>query len=481
MTSRSTLRRVLGTGLAAALVLVACGGDDGGGGGSGGEGDGQAAGPTSVESSLCPVEALESATGPVDVTFWHAMTAANEETLGELVDDYNSSQDRVRVDLVFSGNYDDTRDKYVTALRGGDLPDLVQLEETAIQLMIDSESAVPAQACVDAEGYDTSDFVPRVLAEFSVEDVLWPMPFNVSNPVLFYNRKAFENAGLDPDEAPTTLDEVMEVSQTIVDAGATEYGIALELSAWYVEQWLNMAGQTVVDNENGRAGRATAATLDNESTLAAMTWVKEMVESGLAVSVGRNPSGADHLLAVGAGQAAMTIGTSAALGSVYDVLAGGDFPNVEPGVAPFPALEAGGTGGVAAGGAALWIVNRSPDAEQAGAWDFVKWLDEPEQQARWHVGTGYIPIRLSAAEMPEVTDVWSERPGFRVAFEQLNAEGEPPGGAGPVVGGYDELRESLQSAMERLIAGEEPQPVLTQAQSQADAAIEDYNQRTGND
>src|SRR5918997_816150 len=119
MTSRSTLRRLLGAGLAAALVLGACGGDDGGGGGSGGDGDGQAAGPDSVEPSLCPVDALDSATGPVEVTFWHAMTAANEETLGELVDDYNSSQEQVNVDLVFSGNYDDTRDKYVTALRGG--------------------------------------------------------------------------------------------------------------------------------------------------------------------------------------------------------------------------------------------------------------------------------------------------------------------------------------------------------------------------
>jgi sn-glycerol 3-phosphate transport system substrate-binding protein len=482
MTSRPTFTRMAAAGLAAVLVLGACGGgDDGGGGGGGGDGDGQAAGPDEVDPSLCPVDALESASGPVKITFWHAMTAANEETLTELVDDYNASQDEVDVELVFSGSYDDTRDKYVTALRGGDLPDVVQLEETAIQLMIDSQSAVPAQACVDAEGYDTSDFVPRVLGEFSVEDVLWPMPFNVSNPVLFYNRKAFEAAGLDPDDPPATLDELTETSRTIVDSGAADYGMAVELSAWYVEQWLNIAGQSVVDNDNGRSGRATAATLDNDPALEALTWVKDMVDDGLAVSVGRNSSGADHLLAVGSGQAAMTIGTSAALGSVYDVLAGGDFPNVEPGVGPFPSLAADGPGGVAAGGAALWIVNRSTDEEQAAAWDFVKWLDEPEQQARWHVGTGYIPIRQSAAEMTEVTDLWAERPGFRVAYEQLTAEGDPPGGAGPVVGGYDDVREAIQSGLERMIAGSDPASVLSQIQSEADAAIEDYNQRTGND
>lgn len=481
MTSRLRWRRLTAAGLVAVLVLGACGGDDGGCGGGAGTGDGQAAGPDEVDPSLCPVDALASASGPVDVTFWHAMTAANEETLAELVDDYNASQDKVDVELVFSGSYDDTRDKYVTALRGGDLPDVVQLEETAIQLMIDSQSAVPAQACVEADGYDTSDFLPRVLAEFSVEDVLWPMPFNVSNPVLFYNRKAFEAAGLDPDAPPATLEELAEASQTIVDAGAAQYGMALELSAWYVEQWLNIGGQTVVDNENGRAGRATAATLDNETTLDALTWVKDMVDDQLAVSVGRNTSGADHLLAVGTGQAAMTIGTSAALGSVYDVLAGGDFPNVEPGVAAFPSLAADSQGGVAAGGAALWIVNRSSDEEQAATWDFLKWLDEPEQQARWHVGTGYIPIRQSAADLPEVTELWAERPGFQVAYEQLTAGGDPPGGAGPVIGGYDDVREALQSGLERLVAGSEPDAVLSQIQSEAGAAIEDYNQRTGND
>lgn len=484
MTHRGNRRRLAAAGLAAVLVLGACGGDDGGGGGGGGgeAGGGDPAGPSEVDPAQCPVDALDSATSPVSVTFWHAMTAANEETLTELVDDYNASQDRVEVDPVFSGNYDDTRDKYVTALRGGDLPDLVQLEETSMQLMIDSESVVPAQACVDADDYDMSDFVPRVLSEFQVEGVLWPMPFNVSNPVLFYNRKAFEAAGLDPDDPPTDLDGIREASQTIVDAGGANHGMAIELSAWYLEQWLSMSGQTVVDNDNGRSGRAGAATLDNEATLEVLTWVRDMVDSGLAVSVGRNPSGADHLLAVGTGDAAMTIGTSAALGSVYDVLAGGDFPNVEPGVAPFPGLSAEGTGGVAAGGAALWIVNRSPEEEQAAAWDFVKWLDEPEQQARWHVGTGYIPIRQSAAERPEVTDLWQERPGFRVAFEQLTSGGEPPGGAGPVIGAYDDVREAVQSGMERLVAGTgEPQAVLDQIQSEADAAIEDYNQRTGND
>ena len=47
-----------------------------------------------------------------------------------------------------------------------------------------------------------------MLDRYTVDKVLWPMPFNMSSPVLFYNKKAFRAAGLDPEKPPTTLDEV---------------------------------------------------------------------------------------------------------------------------------------------------------------------------------------------------------------------------------------------------------------------------------
>ena len=164
-----------------ALVAAACGGgDDGGGGGSSEGAQGRDA---EVDASLCPTDALEAATEPVQIEFWHAMTASNEETLNEMVADYNASQDAVEVTAVFTGSYDETLDRYLTGLRSGELPQIAQLEETTLQTMIDSGSTVPAAACVAASDYDTSDILPSVLAEFEVEGTLWPMPFNVSNPV----------------------------------------------------------------------------------------------------------------------------------------------------------------------------------------------------------------------------------------------------------------------------------------------------------
>jgi len=459
-----------------ALVAAACGGgDDGGGGGSG---EGARGREAEVDPSLCPVDALESAEGPVEIEFWHAMTASNEETLEAMVQDYNRSQDQVQVRTVFTGSYDETLDRYLNGLQSGELPNLVQLEETTLQTMIDSGSTVPAASCVEASGYDTSDLLPAVLAEFEVEGTLWPVPFNVSNPVFYYDRNDFEAAGLDPDTPPATLAEMQEMGQAIVDAGAAEHAMSLEVQPWYPEQWSSMAGQELVDNTNGRDARAEAATVDNEVMLEIFQWVRDMVDADLVFNVGRNPSGADHFFALANGDAAFTIGTSGALGSVYDALDSGTVEtDVSIGVGPLPGPEAGGP--TSAGGAALWTVANGAEPEQiAATWDFSQWLLDPAQQARWHVNTGYIPISFAASEDAEVQALWEERPGFQVAYEQLADDNLPPGGGGPVIGGYVEFRNALEEAIEALVIDDaDPQEALTEFQAAADAAIAAYNDR----
>lgn len=454
-----------------ALVLAACGG-----GGDGDEAGGERGGDGGVaEAERCPVDALDEATSPVPITFWHGMGGANGEALDALVRDYNASQDEVRVTLSFQGTYDETSDKYVTAVRGDDLPNIVQLEETRIQLMIDSKSVVPAQACADAAGYDFSNHLPVVLDQFTVDDVLWPMPFNVSNPILFYNTRAFEKAGLDPDDPPETFDEIIEASRTIKETGAARNGFAIELSPWYVEQWFAMAGEHVVDNDNGRAGRASEATLEKPIGIAVYEFLKGLVDEGLALNTGRNPSGQDHLVALGTGDAAMTIGTSAAIGGILDVLATGQFPDVGFGASRLPGPE--GDGGVLVGGAALYLVEKGSSPEEiAASWDFVRWLNEPEQLATWHAGTGYIPIRTDAVELPAVQELWAERPQFRVPFDQLVEAGAPFGG--PVIGNYKDFREAIVTSLERMmLQGQEPAAALAQAQSEATGAIQRYNER----
>jgi sn-glycerol 3-phosphate transport system substrate-binding protein len=312
---------------------------------------------------------------------------------------------------------------------------------------------------------------------YSVNDTLWPMPFNVSNPVLYYNKAAFRNVGLDPEKPPGTFEELRAASQRIVDSsGGKQAGLALKIDAWYFEHWTAGAGQTYVNNGNGREARATEVTFDQKTGPEIFDFLSSMIKDRLAIST---PHGQiDHYLAVANENAAMTIESSAGLGTVTQLLGSGMFPNVELGVGPMPGLR--GTGGVLVGGAALYIMKRSSPAEQEAAWRFARFLNEPDVQAEWSAGTGYVPIRKSATTREVITKRWAEVPGFKVAYDQLVQGKESVATAGPVIGDYQGTRDAVIKAIESMFkSGTAPDTALKQAAKDSNEAIEEYNTRIG--
>ncbi|MBK9180163.1 MAG: ABC transporter substrate-binding protein [Acidimicrobiales bacterium] len=472
---------ILGVLLPLTLVAAACSGDDDDGGGSSGTETTEGGGGDSALPE-CPVDALESASGPVSIDFWWGVPGGEvSTTIQALVDRYNAAQDTVQVNLVLNNSYDENLDKY-RAASPGDRPEIIQLEDTATQLMIDSQTTLPVQSCIEASGYDTSDYLPRLLAYYTVEDVMWPMVYNVSNPILYYNKLVFERAGLDPDVAPTTFDELRQMSQQIVDSGAASYGLSFGITPWeWVEQQFAISGELYVNEENGRAARATEALFDNELGVGVVQWLNDMVDDGLAINVGLNVNGQDNLLKLVDQQepSAMTINTTAALATVFSV-AESTYPDtVKVGIAPLPAY---GTvdGGVMVGGGALWMVADKSAEEIAASWDFIQWLNDPVNHADFSVGTGYIPIRESEIEEPVIQEAWGARPEFRVAYDQLVEGALNPGSAGPVIGPYRQIRDAMQQNLERVFAGQmTPEEMMAATKAQADTDLADYARRTG--
>ena len=201
--------------------------------------------PTTTAAPLdtlpdCPTDALADASGPVELTFWHGMSGPLADELGKLTDAYNAGQSKVHVSLI-QGTYEQTIDKYLQSGQAS-RPDLVQMPEYMVQTMVDTRSVVPVDACIKSSGLDTGAFLPTVLDAWATQGVRWGMPFNISNPVLFYNKKMFAAAGLDPDKPPVSLDDLRADSEAIVKSGAAKYGLALDSGfdsggGWYIEQW----------------------------------------------------------------------------------------------------------------------------------------------------------------------------------------------------------------------------------------------------
>jgi sn-glycerol 3-phosphate transport system substrate-binding protein len=455
-------------GIVAALAVVAAacggGGSDAGGGGSAG----------------CPVDALADVRGETEITFWHVATGNNEVVLEQLVDAFEAENPDIDVKLVAQGSYPELLQKYKSGLSTGDQPDVAQMEDTTIQTLIDSDSTVPLQACVDADDYSLADFVPRAIAFYTTEDVLRSMPWNVSNPVLFYNRNAFRRAGLDPDDPPATFEEIEEYSRRIVETGASAHGMALHVEPYVNEYLYAKSGQMYVNNGNGRKARATEALLDNETGLTIWSWWKDMVDSGLALSTGAQPNTFDHVYAVGNNLAAMTFEASGVIGPAAAVIASGQFRDVEIGVGPLPATEPGG--GVPVGDGSLWMPKSSSPAEKAAVWQLVKFLSEPAQQAALSVGSqgGYVPIRRSAVDDPALRALWAEKPYLKVPYDQLLSGPTNDVTAGSVIGDYQGVRDAVRDGMARMLAsGLSPEDALARTEAAATDAIQAYNERVG--
>ncbi len=438
-------------------------------------------GAGAANSTKCPLSALKSAKGkPVEITMWHSMARANEATLQKLVDQFNSSQSDVKVNLVNQIDYVQTFNKYKAGLSTGDLPDIVQLQESDQQQMIDTQTVVPAGVCAKADHYSFSDFLPRVISYFTVEGTQYAMPFNTSGPVLYYNKKAFTAAGLDPNSPPKTLADVRAAAEKL-KANGVEAPLGLKTEPGYFEHWRGLADKLYVNNSNGRKARATKAVYNDATGRQIYTWLSGMVKDGLATTNPDLGTGAfDNLLGIQSGTHAMAFETSAALGTISAVLSGGTVTNVELGVGPFPAPTANARGAVGVSGGELFMVNKSSAAKQAAAWKFLKFLDQPESLTTWAIGTGYLPIRKASATSSEMQQYWTQNPAYKVAYDQLASGPTTVATSGSVIGNYTGARDAMRDAENSMfLTGTDPKTALANAAKNATAAIDDYNSKLG--
>jgi sn-glycerol 3-phosphate transport system substrate-binding protein len=153
------------------------------------------------------------------------------------------------------------------------------------------------------------------------------------------------------------------------------------------------------------------------------------------------------------------------------------------GTAFIPHSDSSERNGVVIGGAALWLMDSGDDAQNAAAWQFMKFMAAPEQQISWHTGSGYFPVRVDLQDNAELNTFWDENPNFRTAIEQLGttqttlADGSPNyavlgGRSGP----SPAIRQIIVETYSRVLDdGLSPQEALDEAAAKANEELENYN------
>jgi sn-glycerol 3-phosphate transport system substrate-binding protein len=432
-----------------------------------------ASGGSSGSNSSAPASGVLNGSGPVTVTFWHAMKGANADALNTLVAKFNAAHSgKITVKATFQGSYDDTVTKYKAAVQAKQTPSLVQVYDIGSGFLADSGQAIPVQSFADVDHYDLGDLQPAIKGYYSRNSQLQSMPFNSSVPVLYINQTAFTKAGLDPSRPPTTLDEIRTDAQKLKASGAVKYPFNAAIYGWYFEQLTAEAGKTYCDNDNGRIKRADAVTFDDPEQIQFLAWWKGMLADGLATNTGRNTD--DAQAAFKSGTVGMGFESTGALGG-YLKAAGSKF---QIATAPFPKVQSSDTGGPIIGGASLWIDGPGHSAaEQRASWEFVKFLVQPDNAAFWHTNTGYFPVSKAALDDPTDKAWVAKKPQFQTAIDELQASPHTVATQGCLLGSLPQVRALVETAIESVLtSGKDPKAALDEAAAQAKTLIEKYNQ-----
>lgn len=323
---------------------------------------------------------------PVEIEFWHAMTGSLETWLEDATAKFNAEHENITVKLVNQGSYGDLSQKLLAAAKAKTSPTIAQAyaewmtdynkNNLLVDLapMINGENGFPAD-----QGYEDISEVFRNDNTFG--DKILGLPFNKSSRVLFYNKTYFEENGLTP---PTTWDELAAAAKTLtkeidgkkVTGMGFENGMGSELS-----MWIEQAGGDFVDEQEAKV------LFNTEAGLNALTFINNMLKDGTARMAGEDGYMSGPFTR---GDVAMYIGSSAGISFVA-----ADAGDMQWSTTPLP------KGVVQAApfqGTNITMFANSTEAEQAGAFEYMKYLITPENTVDWAKTTGYLPVRESAQQ-----------------------------------------------------------------------------------
>ena len=417
--------------------------------------------------SLLLLGASTLASAKEKIIFWHAMGGNFQPTLNKIVEEYNKSQDKVEVEALYQGSYQEALNKFKSVQGTDKVPALIQLNEISTEYMYNSGAITPMQEFVKKDNYDLTKLEDTLINYYTINGTLYSMPFNSSASILLYNKDAFKEVGLDPEKAPKSYKELAEAAKKLTK-GTERYGFAMIMDAWFIEQLLANENTLYVNEENGRAGKSpTAVAYNGEKIKTIFNWLNDMYRDNTATSYGKEYQ--NTRAAFLSGKVSMYIDSSAGIQQLTELA------NFEIGSAYVPS-ENGEFTGVPIGGASLWITNSVTDEKQAAAWDFVKYAVSKESQALWASSTGYYSVNKEAYNLDLLKKDLEKTPQKLVAVNEIKDTQKTAATSGAIVGVFPELRKVMTDSMEKVYVGKEKiDKIIDKMVKESDRIVKRYN------
>ncbi len=414
-------------------------------------------------SALAAPAIIRAQNAPLEIQFFFPIAVAGPIT--RIIDGYAGDFEKLHPDIrikpVYAGSYDDTIAKAITAFKGGHAPPLAMLGAIQVFTLIDLDAIVPIdQLAGSAEDKAwLGGFWPAFMANGNVDGHVWSVPFQRSTAVLYWNKDAFKQAGLDPETPPANWTEQTAMGRKLVlKSGGTvsRWGVQIPATGgvyWLYQALAAEAGQQLMNRDG------TVTYFSSPGAVEALDyWValgKEGVQAPGVLDWGTTPN--DFI----AGRTAMMWTTTGNLTFVRD---NAKFPF---GVAMLPADKQRGT---PTGGANFHIFSTATTAERQASMLFVKWVTSPDRAAQWGMDTGYVATRPDAWETPRMKQYVAGFPQAAVARDQLPY-------AVPELSTHDNQQVTLplNSALQSALAGNKtPKAALAETQANAERLLRPF-------
>lgn len=400
-----------------------------------------------------------------EVTFWYAYGGKNREVTEAMIADFNKAHPTIQIKGTFQGDYFESLAKLRVAARTTQGPVVTHVIGEALpelwQKGLLEELTPYAAGQGGATALDLGDFVPALTQDGYFDYLgqavpLFSLPFNRSTPIVYYNKRLFREAGLAP---PNTWEELRAHSKALTKRQGDEvqtWGFEVPVDWWFWYGMLHQAGGRLLSEDGRRAIFAEAPGRRALEALVAM--VKE--DGSMRHPPGRDYNAWQVTNTDFLNEKAAMIWTSTAFLAYFHENAKFEFGTA---FLPGDARRA-----VPTGGTFFVIMKKAPEAQKRAAWEFIRWMSEPAQTARWSMETGYLPVRRSALALPEVKAFYDKHPDYRTAMDQLEHAVRFP--FTPAL--LEIQRNLLQPRLEAPVVGEDlPGAVLEQAATQADRLL----------
>ncbi len=368
-----------------------------------------------------------------DVTIWYYWeTEGHQKALNHIIEEFNGSQEDITVEAKYVP-FADFKKQLSIGASADELPDLVILDN-------------PDHAAYAAMGifaditdkFDVSNYYEGPVNSCTLDGKLYGVPFGSNDLVLFYNEDMLKEAGC---EVPTTWDELLEAAKaTTTDtvSGFAHCALQNEEGTFNFLPWVWSTG-------------ATSYEINSEGGIKALTFEKELVDSGAMTKEAINWTQGDTMHQFIAGNLAMMINGTWQIPTMRE-----EVPDLNWNVAPIPQdkEQASGLGGenyaVIAGG------------NEDAAVKFLEFATSPETCLYMMNAMGYISADSTIAETQFEGDAVYQV--FVDEMQYAHARGPLPE--------WPSISDAISLAFNKVITGESsPEDAAAEAQTTIDGII----------